>query len=185
MMNIHYCYFDSPLGKLLIAGDYQGLRILNFQDGPNPHYPERDWRRDAAFFVNPIMQLKEYFAGKRTRFSLRLNPIGTEFQRNVLDTVMRIPYGDVANYADIARMLKKPRAVRAVGAANRNNPLPIFIPCHRVIGSNGTLTGYVGGLERKKWLLKHESCEMEFEEKQGQTDFFGEIKEREDGPIEA
>ncbi|NND38605.1 MAG: methylated-DNA--[protein]-cysteine S-methyltransferase, partial [Pseudomonadales bacterium] len=127
------------------------------QDGPEPMFPERGWRKDAAYFVNAIVQLNEYFAGQRTRFALRLNPEATEFQLRVLETLARIPYGQTASYADIARLLKKPRAVRAVGAANRKNPLPIMLPCHRVIGSDGSLTGFIGGLERKKWLINLEA----------------------------
>lgn len=156
-MQIHYCYTDSPVGKLLLAGDFNGLMHLNFQEGPEPLFPEAGWRKDAAYFVNAIVQLKEYFAGKRRRFSLRLNPSGSDFQLKVLEAVTRIPYGDTATYSDIARLVKNPRSVRAVGAANRKNPLPILIPCHRVIGSNGRLTGFNGGLERKEWLLELEA----------------------------
>jgi len=159
-MQVHYCYTDSPVGKLLLAGDYNGLMCLGFQQGPEPILPELNWRKDAAFFVNPIMQLQEYFAGKRKRFALRLNPSGTDFQIKVLEALLRIPYGDTASYADIARLLKSPKAVRAVGSANRRNPLPIFIPCHRVIGSNGKLTGFNGGLERKSMLLALERGEL-------------------------
>ncbi|MGB5324764.1 MAG: methylated-DNA--[protein]-cysteine S-methyltransferase [Pseudomonadales bacterium] len=152
-MQTYYCYTKSPLGELMLAGDANGLRLLSFQEGPEPAFPERGWRKDAAYFVNAIVQLKEYFAGKRTRFALRLNPEGTEFQLRVLETLTRIPYGQTASYADIARLLKNPRAVRAVGAANGKNPLPVVLPCHRVIGSNGKLAGFNGGIERKKWLL--------------------------------
>lgn len=158
-MQTHYCYTDSPLGKLLIAGDHQGLKCLSFQNGPEPIFPEAGWRKDAAYFVNAIVQLKEYFAGKRKRFALRLNPSGSDFQLQVLETLVRIPYGDTASYADIARLINNPRAVRAVGSANRKNPLPIFIPCHRVIGSKGHLAGFNGGVERKQWLLSLEQGE--------------------------
>lgn len=155
-MQTHYCYTDSPLGELMLVGDSNGLRFLGFQEGPEPLFPEHGWRKDAAYFVNAIVQLQEYFAGQRTRFALRLNPDGTEFQLRVLETLARIPYGQTATYADIARLLKKPRAVRAVGAANRKNPLPVLLPCHRVIGSDGKLTGFNGGVERKEWLLSLE-----------------------------
>jgi len=160
-MQMHYCYTESPVGKLLLAGDYNGLTQLGFQNGPSPVLPEPGWRMDAAYFVNPIMQLQEYFSGKRSQFAVRLNPAGTDFQLSVLDVVSRIPYGDTVSYGDIARVLKSPKAVRAVGAANRRNPLPIFIPCHRVIGSNGKLTGFNGGLERKSLLLAIEQGEYE------------------------
>jgi methylated-DNA-[protein]-cysteine S-methyltransferase len=158
-MQMHYCYTESPVGKLLLAGDYNGLTHMGFQNGPAPVLPEPDWRMDAAYFVNPIMQLQEYFSGRRNQFAVRLNPSGTDFQLSVLDAVSRIPFGDTVSYGDIARVLKTPKAVRAVGAANRRNPLPIFIPCHRVIGSNGKLTGFNGGLERKSLLLALEKGE--------------------------
>lgn len=156
-MTIHYCYTDSPFGKLLLVGDFQGLSHVNFQDGSAPILPEAHWRKDAAFFVNAIMQLKEYFAGERLKFSLRLNPKGSDFQRQVLEVVARIPYGETTSYSDIARMVGKPKAVRAVGTSNRNNPIPIIVPCHRVIGSNGKLTGFSGGVECKQWLLNLEA----------------------------
>ena len=159
-MQIHYCYTSTPVGDLMLVGDAAGLKYINFQQGPEPMLPESEWRKDAAYFVNAIVQLTEYFAGTRTRFALRLNPVGTDFQRQVLQIVARIPYGQTASYADIARVLKKPRAVRAVGGANRKNPLPIVVPCHRVIGSDGKLTGFNGGLERKEWLLALENGEL-------------------------
>ena len=160
-MTTHYCYTDSPFGKLLLVGDFQGLSLINFQDGIAPVLPEAHWRKDAAFFVNAIVQLKEYYAGKRQRFSLRLNPSGSEFQRQVLAIVARIPYGETASYADIARMVGKPKSVRAVGAANRTNPIPIMIPCHRVIGTNGKLTSFNGGIERKQWMLDLEAGRLD------------------------
>jgi len=160
-MTTHYCYTDSPFGKLLLVGDFQGLSHVNFQDGSAPMLPEAEWRKDAAFFVNAIVQLKEYFAGKRVRFSLRLNPQGSEFQRQVLEVVSRIPYGETSSYADIARMVGKPKASRAVGTCNRTNPIPIMIPCHRVVGSNGKLTGFSGGIEFKQWLLDLEAGKFE------------------------
>ena len=157
-MQTHYCYTNSPVGELMLAGDANGLRYISFQQGPEPRFPENGWRKDAAHFVNAIVQLKEYFAGERSRFALRLQPEGTEFQLRVLDAVMRIPYGQTASYRDIARLLDNPRAVRAVGSANRKNPLPIVVPCHRVIGSDGRLVGFIGGLERKEWLLALEGA---------------------------
>lgn len=156
-MTTHYCYTDSPFGKLLLVGDFQGLSHVNFQDGSAPMLPEAEWRKDAAFFVNAIVQLKEYFAGERVRFSLRLNPKGSDFQRQVLEVVSRIPYGETSSYGDIARMVGKPKAARAVGTCNRTNPIPIMIPCHRVVGSNGKLTGFSGGVEFKRWLLDLEA----------------------------
>ena len=160
-MTTHYCYTDSPFGKLLLVGDFQGLSHVNFQDGSAPMLPEAEWRKDAAFFVNAIVQLKEYFAGERVRFSLRLNPKGSDFQRQVLEVVSRIPYGETSSYGDIARMVGKPKASRAVGTCNRTNPIPIMIPCHRVVGSNGKLTGFSGGIEFKQWLLDLEAGKLE------------------------
>lgn len=152
-MTTQYCYTDSPLGKLLLVGDFHGLSVINFQSGPKPLLPESCWRKDAAFFVNAILQLDEYFTGQRQRFSLRINPQGSDFQRQVLAAVARIPYGQTASYKDIARIVRKPKSTRAVGSANRNNPLPIVIPCHRVLGANGKLTGFAGGIATKQWLL--------------------------------
>lgn len=160
-MTTHYCYTDSPFGKLLLVGDFQGLSLINFQDGEAPMLPESDWRKDAAFFVNAILQLKEYYVGNRQRFSLRLNPKGSEFQREVLAAVARIPYGETASYADIARIVGKPKSARAVGTANRNNPLPIMVPCHRVMGANGKMTGSVGGIEVKQYLLDLEAGRLD------------------------
>ena len=140
-----------------MASYFQGLSLINFQEGDEPVLPEAHWRKDAAFFVNAIVQLKEYFEGRRQRFSLRLNPKGSDFQREVLAAVARIPYGETASYSDIARVVGKPKSVRAVGTANRTNPIPFMIPCHRVIGSNGKLTGFTGGIEFKQWLLDLEA----------------------------
>ena len=103
-----------------------------------------------------VEQLAEYFSGKRQTFDLELAPRGTPFQLAVWNALLAIPYGDTISYAELARRIGKPAAVRAVGAANGANPIPVIIPCHRVIGSNGTLTGYGGGIERKQWLLAHE-----------------------------
>ena len=186
-MQTYYCYTDSPLGKLLLAGDFNGLSHIGFQYGPEPVFPENEWRRDAAYFVNAIVQLKEYFAGKRSQFCLRLNPAGSPFQLKVLEALTRVPYGETASYADIARMVKNPRAVRAVGSANRKNPLPIVIPCHRIIGSNGRLTGFNGGLERKEWLLEHEAmCSGKIEQEEAPLQFGSAVKfESEEGAATA
>lgn len=105
-------------------------------------------------------QLAEYFAGQRQTFDLPLAPQGTEFQQRVWQALQTIPYGQLASYQDMARQIKHPKAMRAVGAANGKNPISIMVPCHRVIGANGSLTGYAGGLERKRWLLQHESGDL-------------------------
>ncbi len=168
-MTIHYCYTECPLGKLMLVGDFQGLSQISLVDEstvlPKPH-----WRRDAAFFVNAIVQLKEYFAGERQRFSLRLNPAGGDFQSRVLETVACVPYGETASYADIARILKKPKATRAVANAVNNNPLLVMVPCHRVIGSNGRPTGTGDAFARRKWLLGLESGEHKSDDASAELD---------------
>jgi methylated-DNA-[protein]-cysteine S-methyltransferase len=118
--------------------------------------PTLDARRDARAFTEEIRQLDEYFAGERTRFDLRLAPRGTPFQERVWRALVAIPFGRTASYGDIARAIGSPTASRAVGAANGKNPIAIIVPCHRIIGSSGSLVGYAGGLPRKKWLLAHE-----------------------------
>ena len=148
-----YRYVKSPIGEILIAGDDDGLRFIGFPEGKGRIEPQAGWTRGERSFPDAARQLKEYFAGKRQTFDLKLSPSGTRFQRDVLDALQRIPYGETRSYAEIARAIGKPRAVRAVGAANGRNPLPIVIPCHRVIGSNGSLTGFGGGIETKRYLL--------------------------------
>ena len=148
-----YRYLSSPIGEILVAGDEQGLRFIGFPEGKGRIEPQAGWQRSDRSFADAAKQLQEYFAGKRKTFDLRLSPRGTHFQLTVLDALQRIPYGETRSYADIARAVGNPRAVRAVGAANGRNPLPIVIPCHRVIGSNGSLTGFGGGIETKRFLL--------------------------------
>ena len=153
---MNYCYFDSPIGRLLLAGDAQGLKLLSFPSGKMAQQPESDWREDKTAFPEARKQLGEYFAGTRRAFDLPLAPHGTEFQLDVLKALQQIPYGKTATYAELAQKIGRPRAVRAVGAANGRNPLPIIIPCHRVIGADGSLTGFGGGLPTKKKLLQLE-----------------------------
>lgn len=148
-----YRYIDSPIGQILVAGDARGLRKIGFPTGKGRVEPRSDWERDDAAFGDVQQQLVEYFAGKRTRFDLKLAPTGTAFQLDVLNALQGIPYGETRSYRDIAESIGRPKAVRAVGAANGRNPLPIVIPCHRVIGANGSLTGFGGGLETKRYLL--------------------------------
>lgn len=152
-----YCYTDSPIGPLLLAGDEDGLAMVGFPTGKMQREPDPDWAEDAAPFAEAIRQLGEYFDGQRRRFDLKLRPGGTEFQRRVLDALKDIPYGETVTYKDIAERIGSPKAVRAVGAANGQNPIPIIIPCHRVIGSSGKLTGFGGGLETKAALLRLEA----------------------------
>ena len=139
---------ESPIGPLTIVADEQG-RLVELSFRMIPDAPGHHPTAEAAVAA----QLSEYFAGSRKSFDLELAPRGTEFQRAVWTELCRIPYGDTVSYADLARRIGKPSAVRAVGAANGANPIAVIVPCHRVIGSNGSLTGYGGGIERKQWLL--------------------------------
>lgn len=150
---------DSPIGELLLAGtDASLVSLIGFPDGKGAIRPQPDWMRDDTAFQTAATQLDEYFAGARKSFDLELAPTGTPFQLAVLDELRKIPYGETCSYGDIAERLGKPKAVRAVGAANGRNPLPIVIPCHRVIGANGSLTGFGGGIDAKRWLLSHEKA---------------------------
>jgi methylated-DNA-[protein]-cysteine S-methyltransferase len=153
-----YTIIDSPIGRLLLDTDGISLTGLYME---TPDLPSRDapgFRCDAHAGPLPeaARQLAEYFAGRRTVFDLPLAPHGTEFQRCVWQALLGIPYGATLSYGEQARRIGKPNASRAVGLANGRNPLSIVIPCHRVIGANGSLTGYGGGLPRKRWLLAHE-----------------------------
>ena len=154
---MYYCYHDSPIGELLLAGDGEALCVLSFPDGPKRREPDPGWVRDEKPFAAARRQLDEYFAGERREFDLPLKPSGTAFQRRVLEELTRIPYGTTTSYGDIAERIGRPAAVRAVGAANGRNPLPIVIPCHRVIGKDGSLTGFGGGLPTKRALLQLEA----------------------------
>lgn len=155
-----YCYMQTPVGKLLLAGDERGLRQVDFQDGPHAAKPDPDWHEDEKPFRAAIKQLREYFDGERRSFDLPLAPEGTAFQLEVWRALRGIPYGKTWSYGELARRIQRPRASRAVGAANGRNPLPIIVPCHRVIGANGALTGFGGGLKIKQQLLELESGEQ-------------------------
>lgn len=151
----------SSLGKLLLVGERRGARLavrgIYFDAvAPSAAVPPGAIE-DAGVFADVLEQLEAYFAGERRTFDLALEPKGTDFQRRVWKALARIPYGTTTTYAAIAQAIGKPRAVRAVGAANGRNPLSIVIPCHRVIGADGTLTGYAGGLPNKRRLLALES----------------------------
>ena len=147
-----YRYLDTPVGRLLLAREGRDLRLINFQrdrlPGPDPH-----WHESADSFDDVVSQLTEYFAGRRQRFELHLAPQGTPFQQRVWRELQDIPYGVTISYGQLAARIGRPTASRAVGLANGSNPLAIVIPCHRVIGANGTLTGYGGGLPIKERLL--------------------------------
>ena len=150
---------DSPIGPLtLVARD--GVLVRVEMDGQaHAATPGPDWARDddAEPLVTAVGQLQEYFAGRRSEFDLALRPEGTPFQVQVWRELERIPYGETISYGELARRVGNPSASRAVGLANGRNPLAIVVPCHRVIGASGRLTGYGGGLERKAWLLAHEA----------------------------
>ena len=159
---MYYCYLDTPIGELLVAGDRDGLAMIGFPEGAMRREPEPDWIFNERELAEPCRQLTEYFDGSRKQFDLELNPSGTEFQVQVLDELRKIPYGTTVSYGEIARRIGRPRAVRAVGAANGRNPIPIVIPCHRVIGADGDLTGFGGGLPTKEALLRLELENSQF-----------------------
>ena len=148
-----YTTHESPLGELLLAGDEDGLGFVQMPGQRHARIDPTELTRADAPFAEACRQLGEYFAGDRRDFDLALNPVGTQFQLDVWKALREIPFSETASYGQLARRISKPNAVRAVGAANGRNPLAIVVPCHRVIGANGTLTGYAGGLERKGFLL--------------------------------
>jgi methylated-DNA-[protein]-cysteine S-methyltransferase len=161
---LYWHEIDSPVGRLLLAGDGESLIQVCFQSGPRPSRPQSSWRQDAAPFRAAIAQLEEYFAGRRQAFELPLAPRGTEFQRRVWRALGAIPYGRTISYGELARRIGRPSASRAVGLANGANPLPIIVPCHRVIGADGSLTGFGGGLPIKRKLLALEGATAEDED---------------------
>ncbi len=156
-LTMYYCYLDTPIGELLLAGDDQGLSMIGFPSGKMRREPETDWIFNEQPFAEARRQLDEYFAGQRRDFDLPLHVAGTDFQVQVLEELRRIPYGETTSYGDIAKRIGRPKAMRAVGRANGANPIPIVIPCHRVIGSGGALTGFGGGLDTKEALLRLEA----------------------------
>ena len=142
----------SPIGELLLTGEESGLRSL----GMAPHSPPDGARHSPDAFAGAVTQLVEYFAGERLDFDLPLAPAGTPFQLKVWAALRDIPYGRTTSYGELAAELGQPTASRAVGLANARNPIALVVPCHRVIGRDGTLIGFGGGLDRKRWLLEHE-----------------------------
>ena len=156
-MTMHYDEIDSPVGPLLVAADESGLRLIHFQ-AARKRTPEASWQRDGRAFRDLATQLGEYFRGERRTFDLRLAPRGTPFQLATWRALSAIPYGETISYEELANRVGRPAASRAVGAANGANPLPIVVPCHRVIGKNGSLTGFGGGLGTKRALLELEGA---------------------------
>lgn len=144
-------FLKTPLGNAILEGDSEGISKLTLTE----EAPEIN-SKPALELLEAINQLQQYFLGELKEFNLKINPQGTDFQKKVWQALLTIPYGKTTSYMDLAKELGDPLAIRAVAAANGKNPLWILIPCHRVIGSDGSLTGYAGGLWRKKWLLDHE-----------------------------
>ena len=150
---------DSPVGPLLLAAADDGLRAIEFHASRHPVPRDPDWREgDHPLLQRTREQLGEYFAGERRTFDLPLAPRGTEFQRQTWQALATIPYGSTISYAQLASRVQRPKAMRAVGSANGRNPLPIVLPCHRVIGADGSLTGFGGGLPTKQYLLELEGA---------------------------
>ena len=146
----------------MLAGDERGLRLVHFMTGRRPKSPQGDWAEDKMPFKEVIRQIEAYFDGKLKDFDLPLILDGTAFQLLVWNNLRKIPYGETVSYGQLAKRIGSPDAARAVGLANGSNPIPIIIPCHRVIGSNGDLTGFGGGLPVKKKLLALESRQLSF-----------------------
>lgn len=156
-----YCQFRSPLGWVQVIGTEQTIESVSFHD----EAPEQHSLFIPKLLQNCQIQLEEYFNGDRKSFDVPLSPQGSDFQKNVWKKLLAIPYGKTHSYLQIAQQLGDRNAVRAVGSANGSNPIAIIVPCHRVIGSDGKLTGYASGLWRKRWLLEHEK-EMSGAERQ-------------------
>ena len=149
----------GPVGPLLLAADDDGLRLIEFNSPRHPMRRTSEWQQaEHAVLHDARMQLEQYFAGERRDFALPLAPRGTAFQREVWNALRDIPYGETISYAQLAQRIGKPSAMRAVGAANGRNPLPIVVPCHRVVGTDGSLTGFGGGLPTKRFLLELEGA---------------------------
>lgn len=148
-------YFKTPLGIAKIIGDENGISVISISE-------EGEISENiSAVLQEAVNQMNAYFDGKRTNFDFKLNPKGTEFQQKVWQALLEIPFGKTCSYMDLSKKLGDVKAIRAVASANGKNPLWIVVPCHRVIGTDGSLTGYAGGLWRKKWLLEHETPTMQ------------------------
>jgi methylated-DNA-[protein]-cysteine S-methyltransferase len=157
---ISYTFMDSPVGRLLLAASGDSLRLISFLNGRKSREPQSGWIQDARPLQETIRQLRAYWVGELREFDLPLAPEGTPFFRSVWDALCAIPYGATISYGELARRVGNPKASRAVGMANGANPIPIVIPCHRVIGSSGKLTGYGGGLAIKEKLLALEQRQL-------------------------
>lgn len=169
---LSYTSADTPIGKIMLSSTNKGIIWVSFDAGPSALLGLRQWGKrwlscdqvieeQNPLLEDAIQQLHEYFQGSRTEFSIPLHLVGTPFQQQVWGALRQIPYGEVRSYKDVAQVIGSPKAVRAVGGANNRNPLSIFIPCHRVVGSNGSLVGYGGGLTIKEYLLNLEAEKKE------------------------
>ena len=156
----YYTWTPSPVGKLLLAADDGGLIELAFAEGRTTPVVDIAWTCGGEVLREPVRQLQAFFAGELRDFDLPLKPRGTPFQQRVWKLLCEIPFGETISYGELARRAGNPAASRAVGLANGSNPIAIIIPCHRVIGSNGKLTGYGGGLDNKRWLLDFERSQL-------------------------
>jgi len=152
-----YCYHDTPIGRLLLVGTSTALEELHFPNSKKPRQPSPDWQEEKEPFSKVIEQLDQFFAGKRKSFDIPLHPEGTVFQKKVWQALRGIPFGKTASYSEIAATIGNPKGCRAVGLANARNPIPIIIPCHRVIAKSGSLSGFGGGVETKRYLLDLEN----------------------------
>lgn len=159
-MTMFYHYHNTPIGELLLAGNGEYLSLLGFPSGKMQRRHEPEWESDPGPFIPVCLQLDAYFAGELKEFDLPLMPKGTAFQESVWRALTEIPFGETWSYGQLAAHIDKPKASRAVGAANGVNPIPVIIPCHRVIGSSGKLTGFGGGIETKQFLLELESGQV-------------------------
>ncbi len=155
MKEMYFGYYQSPIGLVEIGGTSGAIHSLDFVER------RRENVASNGMMEGVIQQIDQYFKGTRSEFDLAIDPQGTDFQKAVWRQLLRIPFGRTASYGDIARAIGNPKAVRAVGAANGRNPISLVVPCHRIIGSDGSLTGYGGGLWRKEWLLKLEGIPFE------------------------
>lgn len=156
MSTLYFDRFDSPIGPLTVAADAHGVRHILFAENRHDAKGREHWQRDPDAVAEPRRQLLQYLRGERRQFELTLAPAGTDFQLQVWHTLAQIPFGTTWSYRQLAERIGRPTATRAVGAANGRNPLPIVLPCHRVIGNNGALTGFGGGLPTKAALLRLE-----------------------------
>ncbi len=165
-MQFYYDILPSPIGKLLIIADESALKEIIFETNRQKHVINEEWILGSYLIENAKKELNSYFSGQQKEFTVEIDPDGTPFQKQIWKEVKSIPHGQVCSYEDIANRIDHPSACRAVGRANSQNPIPIIIPCHRVIGKSGKLTGYSGGLDKKQSLLLLEGIPIETYPKQ-------------------